>query len=440
MNVNKFFEKALESGISSCQIQMGNNSSISISLFHNEIDSYDIDNDQEILASGIYKNKFGFCSTEKDEDEEIDFLIKGIIDTASASERKDCLEIFKGSEKYKKKTFYSKELKNQPIDEKIEIIKKLEKDLAKADSEISEIEGVTYCETESYHCLYNSFGLKLKEKGNYCGIYAGIVLKRKEEVKTAFKSYSGIDLSDFNEKKFIEEIISEGKAKFGGSQCKAGKYPTLLDREVFVPLISAFLSANSSIAIEKNQSYLVGLEGKQVASKKLSIDEMPLKKGPGYTYFDFEGVARTNKKIVNHGVLMTHFYNRETAIKAGKESTGNAALGSGKIGTGWTNISIKPGKVSKEELIRGVKLGVYITDIGGLSTGLNSSSGDFSCQAEGFMIRDGKIAEPLDLITLAGNIKQMMLDIKGLDNNVKNTISFSCPDALIKKMSIGGKN
>ena len=94
----------------------------------------------------------------------------------------------------------------------------------------------------------------------------------------------------------------------------------------------------------------------------------------------------------------------------------------------------------KEEIIKDIKEGIYITDIDGLGTGLDESSGNFSCQAEGFMIRDGKIAEPLDLITLSGNLMKVMSDIKKIDNNVKDWHWFSCSDALIKSMSVGGEN
>jgi Predicted Zn-dependent proteases and their inactivated homologs len=91
-------------------------------------------------------------------------------------------------------------------------------------------------------------------------------------------------------------------------------------------------------------------------------------------------------------------------------------------------------------MISKVEKGVYITEIEGLGTGMNPHSGDFSCQAEGFMIRDGKIAEPLNLITLSGNLFKMLADIKSFDNKMKlHPSSFACTDVLIKKMAIGGK-
>lgn len=441
MNTKKFFEKAKEAGIESCQLLIYTAESTSVRIFHHEIDSYTVENDSSVIASGIYDGKYGSCITEKMENSSIDFLIKGIIDSAKVSERTDCLSIFPGSEKYKKKNFYSQELAATPMKDKIQLIKDIENDLFACGEDVNEVEGVDYSESENNMALYNSYGLKLKEKKNYAVISASIVLKRDEEVKTNGKYSFVTAIKDFDKEKFIKDIYGDGCKKFGGKQCPAKKYPTLLDRDVFGTLVSCFLSANNSIAIQKNSSFLVGMEGKVVASKKVSVDDIPLKKGPAYTYFDAEGVARHNQKIVNHGVLMTHFYNRETAAKANRETTGHASLGDGKLSVSQTNVVVKPSKTSKEDLIKNVKLGVYITDIAGLGTGLNAASGDFSCQAEGFMIRDGKIAEPLDLITLAGNLMQMLKDVKGLDSNFKDKIiGVSCSDALIKSMSIGGEN
>ena len=147
-----------------------------------------------------------------------------------------------------------------------------------------------------------------------------------------------------------------------------------------------------------------------------------------------------NKTVIDKGVLKTYFHNRETAKKDGVESTGNASWGGGKFGIGFLNVFVKGGKKSFDEMIAPIKLGVYITDIAGLGTGMNPASGDFSCQAEGFMIRVGKFAEPLNLITLSGNLMKMFDSIKDLDNRVELQVSAtSCPDLYIKSMNIGGK-
>jgi PmbA protein len=147
-----------------------------------------------------------------------------------------------------------------------------------------------------------------------------------------------------------------------------------------------------------------------------------------------------NKDIVKKGVLKTYLYNRETAKKDGVASTGNGQWEGDKIGIGYGNIYIKGSKKSFEEMIAPIKEGVFITEIEGLGTGMNAQSGNFSCQAQGFMIRDGKKAEPLNLITLSGNLLKMLSDVKGFDNKMKlNTDSTECADVYIKSMAIGGK-
>ena len=136
-----------------------------------------------------------------------------------------------------------------------------------------------------------------------------------------------------------------------------------------------------------------------------------------FTYFDDEGVACRKQDIIKRGVLKTYLYTLETAAKDGVEPTGNGARNAGKAKASMEYIVVKPGRKSEEEILSKIKEGVYITDLEGLHAGLNARSGNFSLQAQGFMIRDGKIAEPLSLITLAGNLQNIFNNIKDIANN-----------------------
>lgn len=223
-------------------------------------------------------------------------------------------------------------------------------------------------------------------------------------------------------------------------QCASGLYPTVLDNTVFSHLINYFVSSTSSDEVQRRSSFLIGKLHQKIASSKVTIEEKPLTKNVFFSYFDDEGVATTNKALVKRGVLENFLYNRETAKKDGVESTGNGQWEGDKIGVGYGNIVVKPSKKSFEDMIAPIKEGVYITEIEGLGTGMNAQSGDFSCQAQGFMIRDGKLAEPLNLITLSWNLLKMLDGVKDLDNRAKlMTNSINCPDVLVKTMSIGGK-
>lgn len=441
MNFEYFFSKAREKGVNSCQIVLKRAKSTGVTLYHHNIDDYGVSEDISIAACGIYKGKFGSCVSQKCNREALDFLIDGIIRSASLSEKEHALDIFPGSEKYKKWNPFNKGLSSVSINEKIKLIKDIEDELYSATPLLNEVDNVTYEESETVFEFRNSYGLKLKQKSNQFIVYASVNGKDKENVKNGYYLYFGNDYSKFDKAEFIKETVDRLVSQFGGTSYKTGVYPVVLSQNVFGVLVDYFLSTLIAEAVQKRSSKMEGMLEKQVAAKCLTISEEPLRKNPFYTYFDDEGVATFNKKVVDHGVLKTYFYNRETARKDNVETTANGSWGGGgKIGTSYTNIVIKPSRKSFEALIKPIREGIYIESVQGLGTGLNSESGDFSCQAKGHLILEGKIDRPLTLITLSGNFYKMLKEIIGLDNSSKLLSNgITCPNACIKEMSVAGE-
>ncbi len=439
MNFDKFFESAKAAGITESQLSVSKSSALSISLFRHEIEDFRVNDSQGITAAGIVNGKFGSSSTEKLDKDTFPFLIKNILVAAKLNEKEEEADIFKGSEKYHKKNVYNPELDATPTEKKLALIKSIEDKIYAADKRVAEVE-VGYTERKTESGFYNSYGLKLKQKSNYFYVYAEVVMREGEVTKTAYNVCLDKDLNAFDPDKFVKEVVKEAADKFGADSIASKKYPTVIDREVMADLINYFLSSAIADDVQRHSSMLEGKLGQKIASSKLTIEERPLTKNVFFSYFDAEGVASQNKVVVKNGVLKTYFYNRETAKKDGVESTGNGVWGGGKISTGYGNVFVKPGKQSFDELISGIEDGVYITDVAGLGTGMNETSGDFSCQAEGFHIVNGKIAEPLNLITLSGNLLKMLRDLKGFANDLKMTLgSISVASAYIKSMNIGGK-
>src|SRR5574344_196607 len=149
MKFDQFFALAKARGISESQIQIGKSKSIAMSLFHHEMDSYNISQSQRIIACGIYNGKFGSCRTEKLDKTTFDFLINGIIDSASTSEKTEEASLFQGSEKYHKKNVYNPELAGVPVEKKIALLHEIENGLFAFDKRVSEVESVSYEEDES---------------------------------------------------------------------------------------------------------------------------------------------------------------------------------------------------------------------------------------------------------------------------------------------------
>lgn len=441
MNLKKYFELAKDAGIESLELYIVKNYSLGFSLFHSEIDSYSLSDSISLGARGIYNGKMGYAYSEKIDKTTPEFVIKSIVENAKNITNDNKVEIFKGSEKYKKFNCYNKELDNIPVSTKLNTLYEIEKKLKESDNRITEIGGVGYEESRNETIIANSYGLKLSEKSNMYVIYAEAVAKDGEDTKTGYKTFFDNDFSKFKVDDFVKDVKDNTIKQLGGKPCDSKKYRAILAPKVVSSLMSALLESTIAEEVQKHSSLFEGKLGTQILSKKITITEKPLEKTIFFKSFDDEGVATYNKDIFKNGVLMTYLYNIETSLKDGVKTTANGYRGSSKspIKTGLSSVYLKPGKVSEEELIAKCENGIYIDSITGLHAGLNAQSGNFSLQATGFMIRDGKLAEPVNLITVAGNLVKVFQDVTMVANNSELLSSGnSVSSIMIKSIAVSG--
>ncbi|MDR0934983.1 MAG: TldD/PmbA family protein [Erysipelotrichaceae bacterium] len=439
-NYNKFFALAKEKGISEAELYIYKDSSLSMGVFHSEMESVTASTDISIVARGVYKNKFGQASTSSFTKEKIPYLVDAIIANAKVIEKEEIASLFKGSEKYKKVNTYNASLKDVPIEKKKEDLFKLEKAILEADKRIIEATNIGYQESESELIMLNSHGLKLKQKNNSYAFVAAAVAKVGDEVKTGFDVLLDNDYSKVNIKKFASKVVEDTLDKLGGSPAESKKTKVVFAPSVIGSLAKIYIDSANAEEVQKHSSLFEGKLHKKVASSKVTISEKPLAKTIFARWFDDEGVATYNKDIIKKGILTTYLYNRETAKKDGVETTGNGYKAGGKIGSDTVTLFIKPGKKTQKELFEMVGEGVYITDLEGMNAGINSTSGNFSLKAEGFLIKDGKRDHPLALTTVSGNLLKLFEGIIALGNDVElRTNGVSAPSVVVNKLSVTGK-
>lgn len=439
MKVAKFFELAKEHGLESCEVVISRGTSIDMNVYQGEVENYGVASSRTIYARGIFNGKMGFAASEKDDKDTPEYLVKKVIVSAQNSESDDIAIIFEGSKKYKKRNMFNKRIAEMSEEAKLNNLFLIEKKLKAFDPRITDVDAASYSENESELELYNSFGLKLKEKSNFFYYYASAVVKEGEEVKTGYKIVLLNDPDEVDLDKIVKDVAENALSKLGGKPCPSGKYPTLMNQKVTSSLLSAYLSSANAEKVQKRSSLFIDKLEQKVASSKVTVLDAPLSKNVFYTYFDGEGVAKFNKSVIEKGVLKTYFHNLSTASKAGVEPTANGSNSGGKIGISISNIVLKPGKKSVDQIIAGIKEGFYLTEVQGLHSGLNPTSGDFSLQASGFMIRDGKFAEAVNLVTIAGNLQKLFLDIKEVANDSELQLSsYTTPSVLVKKLAVSG--
>ena len=437
---DKFFALAKENGIADAELYIGTNTTLSFNLFHGEIVQFANNSATSVRARGLVNGKFGAAQSDVWNNEKCKFLVKQIKENGSIVENDDPAIIYPGSPAYKKVKTYNAALKNVTLEEKIAAAKLLEQKIRSLDSRVVEVQTVAYQDAEEFVLLQNSKGLKLSQKINFFYIYGVVLVKEGDQVKSNFDLFFSNDWSKLDVDALASKIVKNAVAQLGGEACDTGVYKAVLAPNVVASLLSAYAGHAAAESVQKNSSLFIGKLGQKIASSKVSIYEKPLSKTPFARSFDDEGVATYNKAIVEKGVLQTYIYDLSSAAKEGRESTGNGYLRGASISESFALLSLKPGKLSKEELYAQVGNGVLVTDVSGLHAGLNAMSGDFSLQSTGFLIKDGKKDRPLDIITVSGNLLQLFNDVALVGGDVELfPENVECPSLVIKQLNVSGK-
>jgi len=441
LNERKFFAIAKEEGFESADLTSNESSSLSVSVFHGEVDSLTNNSSYELVARGIYKGKMGSISVDNINKNSPEYLVKEIKRGASIIENDDPVIIFKGSDKYHKKNVSKNIDFSENVKEKVGILLEIEKKLLAFDKRINEVVTVGFESSSNSYRKTNSYGLKLSQKKNSYSYFAEVTAKDGDEIRTGFNVFASLDENEFNIDKFVEKVATDALQKLGSVQCDSKKYPVVLNPECVASLVSFLINSLDAEEVQKHTSLLEGKLNEQVFSKKFSVIENPLEKNLFFRYFDDEGVATNKKFLIKNGVVSTYLYTLQTAAKAHTNPTGNGYGSGAKARADVGYVQVKPGKKTEEEMLSSIKEGVYLAELTGLHSGMNPHSGNFSLQCAGFMIRDGKKAEPLALITVADNLINVFKNIKCVANNSKLVIfnQMSCPSIFVGKMTISGK-
>jgi len=437
MNIDKLFIVAKEKGIEDIQVYMSNSTNLSIQIFEGEVDKYEIADSSSLTVRGIYKNKMGVYSTEVMDDEMINVIVDAIIASAKIIDSLDDAIIYEGDKHYQEvEGLYNEKLTNLDVSKKIETLKEMDELFHNYDKRVKNVE-TSYTETTNSVFLQNSKGLKLYNKANASYIVSEVIVNDESDQRVGFDVKITNDFDDYNIKKIVEEITQDALNSLGAAPVASKNYEIVFSSLSFATLFSAFQGIFSAQAVQKGLSLLKDKLNQTVGSKLINIVDDPfMKKSANSRSFDDEGVATKFKYLVEKGVLKTYLHNLVTAKKDGVKSTGN---GFGN-GISSVNMKVEAGETNFDEMLKSVKDGIYITNVQGAHAGANAVSGDFSLQAAGYHVVDGKIAEPVALITVAGNFIEMLKNVVMVGNETKMTYyGITCPAVKIQSMPVSGK-
>lgn len=236
-----------------------------------------------------------------------------------------------------------------------------------------------------------------------------------------------------------QEAARKGERKLKPAPLASGRYGVVLHPEVTVELLGLVAGMLSAEAVLKQRSLFAGRLGEAIASSLLTlVDDGRLEGGLGSEPWDGEGLPTRRNVLIQDGVLGTYLHTLKTAAEMGVAPTGSASRGTGSNpGVGTFNLFPLAGDRSVPELYRLSRDGVLITEIMGLHT-VDPVSGDLSVGASGVRIRDGQLAESVDRMTFAGNLKDFLTRIVALGDDLHWYGSSAGLSLLLEDISLGG--
>lgn len=436
----------LSKGLKDIELYFSKSTSFRFSIFDTEIDSYSVATSQGVSARGTYEDKMGYVYTEILDDETPSYLIQQVKNNATINEDEDQDKLYKGAKKYPAFEHQATDIHKVSSDDKIKFAKAMERYAKGLDPRVDKVT-VYYGDSSGERILKNSYGMTLGDEHGYAYTYINVVAKEGDDIKSTYAYDMGFEFKAFDYKKIASEAVEQATALLNAKTVTSGKMDVIFNNETAGDLLGAFTPIFNGRNVQKNLSCLKGKLGEQIGSAALTIVDDPLMAlGMASSPFDDEGYPTYKKTVVDQGVLSTFLHNAKSAKKDGLETTGNGHRASYKslLGIAPTNFYIEKGQMSQEELIKSVEKGVLITSIAGLHAGLSTVSGDFSLQAQGFLIEDGKVSRPVTQIVVAGNIIDVFSKVEAISNDFKFALGGSAghigsPSIKINNLDVSGE-
>jgi PmbA protein len=289
---------------------------------------------------------------------------------------------------------------------------------AKAEDAAMAIPGITNSEGASASWSRSSFVLatSLGFSGGYTrsshGVSATAIAGSGTGMQRDYDYSSAAHASDLEDGAMIGARAAEqALARLNPSRPKTARLPVLFHPRVAGSLIGHLTGAINGASIARGTSYLKEKMGERLFAPGIFIYDDPLRiRGPRSRPFDGEGQPTLRRALIEDGVLTTWILDTRSARQLGLATTANASRGtSGPPGPSATNLYIQPGNMSPAELMADIEEGLLVTEL--MGGGVNGITGDYSRGAAGFMIRNGKIAEPVAEFTIAGHALAMFASL-----------------------------
>ncbi len=311
-------------------------------------------------------------------------------------------------------------------------------DAARAVPGITNSEGAEVGFGKSNVYLAATNGFSGFRQGSRFSFSVSVVAGEGTKMERDYDFASAVWLNDLPDPATIGKSAGENTVRrLNPRKVDSTSVPIVYDPRVASSLVRHFTGAINGQSVARGTTFLLKQMGEQVFANGINIIDDPLKKrGLASKPFDAEGLQTQTRNFIDDGRLTTWVLDMATARQLGLQSTGHASRGTGgPPSPSSTNVHLAPGNVSKDDLIGAIDNGFYVTELIGM--GVNGITGDYSRGAGGFWIENGEIAYPVNEVTIAGNLKDMFMNMTPADD-LTFRYSVNAPTTRVDGMTIAG--
>ena len=430
--IDSVLKLAAKQGASAAAASASTGSGFSATARMGQVETIEHDRDKEIEVTVYFDHKTGTASTS-------DFSA----DALRLTVEKACtIAKFTGEDPYSglaDKAFMAfnyPDLQlfhpwNIPTEQAIQLAIDCENIARAEDKRITNSEGATVNSHEYFTIYGNSHGFlgsfPFTQHTVSCALiaYDGHEMQRDYDYTVACDPQDLIDLSTL-----ARRVAHRTVRRLGAKSLSTRNCPVLFTPEMARGLLKNFIVAISGGNLYRNASFLLNCLGKKVFPEFIHIVEHPhLLKALGSAPFDEEGVITRDKDIVTDGILQSYILGSYSARKLGMQTTGNAG--------GVHNVIIANSDQSFTDLLKKMNTGLLVTEL--IGQGVNIVTGDYSRGAFGYWVEHGEIQYPVQEITIAGNLRDMLLNIRAVGNDVDRRGSIQTGSILLDPITVAGQ-
>lgn len=323
-------------------------------------------------------------------------------------------------------------------EEKIAVARRAEAAALGADARIRNSEGAECWDRQARYAYATSSGFTAAYATSSFGVSVSPVAVQGGEMQRDSWYTMARKRARLDDPESVGRIAAKrALRRLGGRKVKTVEVPVIFDPDTAAGLVRSIAVAASGPSLYRRASFLVDRLESRVAAPSVTIVDDGLVRGAlGSRPFDGEGLGTRRTVVVEEGVLRSYLLDTYSARKLGMASTHHAVRNGSGVTVSTTNLMLLPGPASPEELIASVPNGLYVTDLIGF--GVNGVTGDYSRGAAGMWIENGRLAYPVEEVTVAGNLLEMFAAIDGVGNDLALRDRTVSPTLKISRMVVAG--